>query len=448
MGSGRMMMQQKEIKNIIWDQTAECMSRDQINTIQNQRLRALVARVYSNVPFYRAQMQRMDVTPGDIRTTEDLYKLPFTEKDDLRENYPFGLFAVPQSQIVRIHASSGTTGKPTVVGYTASDIDMWAELMARSLTCAGIDNQAIVQVAYGYGLFTGGLGAHYGAERIGASVIPMSGGNTPKQVMLMQDFGTTAICCTPSYAMVLGEAIQEMGIPLSAFKLNAGVFGAEPWTENTRVRLESMLHISAQDIYGLSEIMGPGVSMECACQQGMHIWEDHFLPEVVDPDTGTPLPYGSQGELVFTTLTKQGLPLIRYRTHDLTVLDPSPCDCGRTHIRMGKLVGRTDDMLIIRGVNVFPSQVEGVLAGISTLSPHFLMVVGTKNNLDTLEIRVEMTPDMMHDTVREVETQEKRIAASVASVIGLNAAIRLVPPGSIPRSEGKSKRVLDERTER
>ena len=390
-------------------------------------------------------MQAIGVMPGDIRGVEDLHKLPFTEKTDLRDNYPFGLFAVPQSQIVRIHASSGTTGKPTVVGYTARDIDTWAELMARSMTCAGITKDSIVQVAYGYGLFTGGLGAHYGAERIGASVIPMSGGNTKKQVMLMQDFGSTALACTPSYAMVLGEAIQEMGIPLSKFKLEAGVFGAEPWTEGARRRIEELLGISAQDVYGLSEVMGPGVSMECPYQQGMHIWEDHFIPEVLDPDTGAPLPYGQQGELVFTTLTKEGLPLLRYRTHDLTVLDPSPCPCGRTHVRMRKLVGRTDDMLIIRGVNVFPSQVEGVLASIPGVTPQFLMVVGTKHNLDTLEIRVELTPEMMSDTVRHIEETEKLIASNIASVLGLNAAIRLVPPGSLPRSEGKSKRVLDER---
>lgn len=432
-------------ENAIWDKTAECMSRDQIRSIQDQKLRILVKRVYADVPFYRAKMQRLGVTPGDIRGIEDLHKLPFTEKEDLRDNYPFGLFAVPQSQIVRIHASSGTTGKPTVVGYTAGDIDMWAELMARSLTCAGVTKHAIVQIAYGYGLFTGGLGAHYGAERIGASVIPMSGGNTQKQIMLMQDFGTTAIACTPSYAMVLGEALQEAGISPSKLKLTSGIFGAEPWTENTRKRLEGLLGISAQDIYGLSEIMGPGVSMECAYQNGMHIWEDHFVPEILDPDTKEPLPYGEQGELVFTTITKEGLPLLRYRTHDLTTLDDSPCACGRTHVRMRKLVGRTDDMLIIRGVNVFPSQVEGVLAGMEALSPHFLMVVGTKNNMDTLEIRIEMTKELMSDTVRGVQEQEKRIAASVSSVLGLTPMIRLVPPESLPRTEGKAKRVLDER---
>ncbi len=434
-----------EKRHIIWDKTAECMPRDQIRALQDQRLATLVKRVYANVPFYRAKMQEAGVTPGDIRGVDDLGKLPFTEKTDLRDNYPFGLFAVPQSQIVRIHASSGTTGKPTVVGYTAGDIDMWAELMARSLSCAGVTRDSVVQVAYGYGLFTGGLGAHYGAERIGASVIPMSGGNTQKQVMLMEDFGSTTIACTPSYAMVIGETIQEMGLPLSKFRLQSGVFGAEPWTEGTRTKLETLLGISAQDIYGLSEIMGPGVSMECACQRGMHIWEDHFVPEILDPDTGAPLPYGSQGELVFTTLTKEGLPLLRYRTHDLTTLDPSPCECGRTHVRMRKLVGRTDDMLIIRGVNVFPSQVEGVLATLPGVSPHFLMVVGTKNNMDTLEIRVEMTPQLMSDTVRGVEEIEKRMASDIASVLGLHATIRLTPPGSIPRSEGKAKRVLDER---
>lgn len=431
--------------NIIWDRTSECMSRDEIIALQGQRLREMVKRVYANVPYYRAKMQEMGVMPGDINTVEDLSKLPFTEKEDLRENYPFGLFAVPQSQIVRIHASSGTTGKPTVVGYTARDIDTWSELMARSMSCAGITRESTVQVAYGYGLFTGGLGAHYGAERIGASVIPISGGNTQKQVMLMQDFGTTAIACTPSYAMVLGETIRDMGIPPESLKLKAGVFGAEPWTEGTRRRIEELLGITALDIYGLSEVMGPGVSMECAEQKGMHIWEDHFVAEVLDPDTGRPLPAGSEGELVFTTLTKEGLPLLRYRTHDLTVLDTAPCACGRTHARMQKLVGRTDDMLIIRGVNVFPSQVEGVLLGMEGVSAHFLIVLSRKNNLDTMEIRVELTPEMMSDAVRHIEELEGRIRQNMASVLGINAKIRLTPPGSLPRHEGKAKRVLDER---
>ncbi|MDR0928288.1 MAG: phenylacetate--CoA ligase [Oscillospiraceae bacterium] len=439
-------MAKKETKHLIWDKTAECMSRDELRAHQDQKLRLLVKRVYANVPFYRAKMHALGVQPGDIRGVEDLHLLPFTEKTDLRDNYPFGLFAVPQSQIVRIHASSGTTGKPTVVGYTAGDIDMWAELMARSLTAAGITKDSIVQVAYGYGLFTGGLGAHYGAERIGASVIPMSGGNTQKQVMLMQDFGSTALACTPSYAMVIGEMVQEMGIPLSNLKMQSGVFGAEPWTEGTRRRIEELLGITAQDVYGLSEVMGPGVSMECPVQEGMHIWEDHFVAEVLNPETGAPMPYGERGELVFTTLTKEGLPLLRYRTHDLTVLDDSPCPCGRTHVRMRKLVGRTDDMLIIRGVNVFPSQVEGVLAALPGVSPHFLMVVDTKNNMDTLELRVELTPEMMSDTVRDVESLQKKMDANLTSVLGLHAAIRLVPPGSIPRSQGKAVRVQDNRS--
>jgi len=435
----------KQRFHAVWDKTSECMSRDQLRDLQNQRLRLLVKRVYADVPFYRGKMHAAGVLPGDIHGVEDLPKLPFTEKTDLRDNYPFGLFAVPQSQVVRIHASSGTTGKPTVVGYTVNDIDMWSELMARSLSAAGVTKNSVVQVAYGYGLFTGGLGAHYGAERIGATVVPMSGGNTRRQVMLMQDFGATTIACTPSYAMVIGEAIQEMGVPLSKFRLQSGVFGAEPWTENIRKRLEALLGISAQDIYGLSEVMGPGVSMECPWQSGMHIWEDHFVPEILDPGTGTAMPYGEEGELVFTTLTKEALPLLRYRTHDLTALDPSPCGCGRTHARMRKLVGRTDDMLIIRGVNVFPSQVEGVLGSLPGVSPHFLMVVGTRNNMDVLEIRVELTREMMSDTVRDIEDLQKRITASVSSVLGLTADIRLSPPGSLPRSEGKAKRVLDER---
>ena len=432
-------------KPVLWDKTAECMSRDALRALQDQRLCALVRRVYANVPFYREKMHRTGIMPGDIRGVDDLHKLPFTEKDDLRDNYPFGLFAVPQSQIVRIHASSGTTGKPTVVGYTANDIDMWSELMARSMSAAGVTRDSVVQIAYGYGLFTGGLGAHYGAERIGASVIPISGGNTRRQVMLMEDFGTTNLACTPSYAMVIGETIREMDIPLSRFKLVSGIFGAEPWTEGVRATLQDLLGITAQDIYGISEIMGPGVSMECHCQRGMHIWEDHFIPEIINSDTGAPLRYREKGELVFTTLTKEGLPLLRYRTHDLTTLDDAPCDCGRTHVRMQKLVGRTDDMLIIRGVNVFPSQVEGVLASMPGISPHFQLVVSTVNSMDKLEVQVEMTRELMSDTVREIEQTEVQIRQNVASVLGLTASIRLMPPGSLPRSEGKAKRVVDER---
>ncbi|MCL1795568.1 MAG: phenylacetate--CoA ligase [Clostridia bacterium] len=432
-------------KPVLWNTAAECMSRDALRALQDQRLCALVRRMYANVPFYRNKMDRIGVLPEDIRCVDDLHMLPFMEKDDLRDNYPFGLFAVPQSQIVRIHATSGTTGKPTVVGYTANDIDMWSELMARSMSAAGVTRDSVVQIAYGYGLFTGGLGAHYGAERIGASVIPISGGNTRRQVMLMEDFGSTNLACTPSYAMVIGETIREMGIPLSRFKLESGIFGAEPWTEGVRAALEDLLGIIAQDIYGLAEILGPGVSMECHCQCGMHIWEDHFIPEIINAETGTPLRYQEKGELVFTTLTKEGLPLLRYRTHDLTTLDDSRCDCGRTHVRMKKLVGRTDDMLIIRGVNVFPSQVEGVLASMPGVSPHFLLYVSTENNMDKLEIQVEMTRELMSDTVREIEQTESQIRQNVASVLGLTASVRLMPTGSLPRTEGKAKRIVDER---
>jgi phenylacetate-CoA ligase len=419
------------------------MPREQLRKLQDERLRDTIKRVYTSVPFYRHKMQEAGIRPGDIRGTDDLHLLPFTNKTDLRDSYPFGLFCAPQEQIVRIHASSGTTGKPTVSGYTARDVDTWGELMARALSCAGVTNRSVVQVSYGYGLFTGGLGAHYGAERIGASVIPMSGGNTKRQIMLMEDFGATALCCTPTYAIVLGEAIRDAGIPLSRFKLRAGVFGAEAWTEGMRAHVQNLLNIRAHDVYGLTEIMGPGVSIECEELAGMHIWEDHFIPEIIDPDTGERLPNGTPGEIVFTTITKEGMPLIRYRTHDLTVLDDTPCPCGRTHVRMRKLTGRTDDMLIIRGVNVFPSQVETALHGIEGIEPQYLLVVDRKNNLDTLEVQVEMAPLLPGDEVRSIERLQKRVESSVASMIGIHADIRLVPSGGLPRSEGKTNRTKD-----
>lgn len=431
------------MSDAMWNPSMETLPREQLRKLQDERLCDTVRRVYASVPFYRHKMQEAGLTPSDIHGVDDLHLLPFTNKSDLRDNYPFGLFAVPQEQIVRIHASSGTTGKPTVVGYTARDIEHWGELMARSLACAGVTRHSTVQVSYGYGLFTGGLGAHYGAERIGASVIPMSGGNTKKQIMLMEDFGATTLCCTPSYATVLGETIREMGIPLSRFKLRSGVFGAEPWTEGMRTYVENLLGIRAHDIYGLSEVMGPGVSMDCAEKSGMHIWEDHFIPEIIDPETGTQLPHGQRGEIVFTTITKEGIPLLRYRTHDLTVLDDSPCSCGRTHVRMRKLTGRTDDMLIIRGVNVFPSQVEAALLDISGVDPQYLLVVDRKNNLDTLEIQVELSPTLVSDQVRHLEQLEHRVHAAIASTLGISADIRLMPSGSIPRSEGKAVRTKD-----
>ncbi|HWR61377.1 MAG TPA: phenylacetate--CoA ligase, partial [Clostridia bacterium] len=374
-----------------WNQTCECMSRDEMTKVQIERLINTVKRVYGNVPFYRSKMQKAGIEPGDIKSLEDLKKLPFTNKQDLRDTYPYGMFAVPMNEIVRIHASSGTTGRPSVVGYTSRDLSAWAEVVARSLYSAGASQESIVQIAYGYGLFTGGLGLHYGAERIGASVIPISGGNTTRQLQIMKDFGTTVLACTPSYALHMAEEIKEMGIDRNELKLKTGIFGAEPWSNNMRKEIEERLGIMAIDIYGLSEIMGPGVSIECTGKCGLHIQEDHFLPEIINPETGEVLPPGTNGELVFTTITKEGLPLIRYRTHDLSSLNYEKCKCGRTLVRMSKVSGRSDDMLIIRGVNVFPSQIENVLLEIGETAPHYLLIVDRVNNLDILEIWVEMS---------------------------------------------------------
>ena len=430
------------MEHMIWNPTMECMPREQLRALQDDRLRDVVRRVYESVPFYRDKMQKLGITPNDIHGVCDIGLLPFTEKQDLRDHYPFGLFAVPQTEIVRIHASSGTTGKPTVVGYTSGDIDRWAEMMARSMYCANIGKHDIVQIAYGYGLFTGGLGAHYGAERVGASVIPISGGNTTRQLMLIQDFGSTALCCTPSYALNLAEALQASGVRRT--KLKSGVFGAEPWTEAMRVKIEEMLGIDAINIYGLSEVMGPGVSVECMCKNGMHIWEDHFLPEIIG-DKGESLPYGERGDLTFTTLTKHGMPLLRYRTHDLCTLTDEPCACGRTHVRMGRVMGRTDDMLIIRGVNVFPSQVEHALLQVEGIVPQYQIVVDRQNNLDTLEVQVELSPEFMSDTIKDMETLEARIVNSIAAHALVHATVKLCQPGTLPRSEGKAKRVTDKR---
>ena len=430
---------------MIWNAHYECMEREELRKLQGERLQAMVEKVYFNVPFYRLKLQEKGIEPGDIRTIDDLQKLPFTTKQDLRDNYPFGLFAVPQQEIVRLHASSGTTGKSTVVGYTHNDILMWSEVVARSLTMAGVTKSDIIQVAYGYGLFTGGLGLHYGAEKIGASVIPISGGNTKKQLQLMEDFGSTAIACTPSYAAYLGEALAEEKIDRKNIKLKAGIFGAEPWTEEMRAQIERLLGLKAYDIYGLSEVIGPGVSMECQCQKGMHIFEDHFIPEIIDPETGDLLPYGELGELVFTTVTKEAMPLVRYRTRDLTRLHAETCQCGRTLVRMEKCVGRSDDMLIIRGVNVFPSQIESVLLEMSETKPHYLLVVDRENNLDTIEIQVEVEEQFFSDEVKDLEDLRRRIHANIASLLGLSASIRLVEPGTIERSMGKAQRVVDKR---
>lgn len=428
-----------------WNPTYECMSRDEMTRVQNERLVNTVKRIYHNVPFYRDKMQKAGLEPGDIKSIEDLKKLPFTYKQDLRDNYPYGLFAVPLSEIVRIHASSGTTGKPTVVGYTRRDIDTWAEVMARTLVCAGASKESFIQVAYGYGLFTGGLGVHYGAERIGASVIPISGGNTKRQIQIMKDFGTTILACTPSYALYMAEEMEEMGIKKEELKLKAGVFGAEPWSYSMRREIEERLGIMAIDIYGLSEVIGPGVASECECQNGLHIPEDHFIPEIIDPETEEVLPPGEKGELVFTTITKEGLPLIRYRTRDLSSLTYEKCDCGRTCVRMSKVMGRTDDMLIIRGVNVFPSQVESVLLEFGETSPHYLLIVDRVDNLDMLEIWVEMTQNLFSDEVRKIEDVEKKIRREIESALGISAKVRLVEPKTIERSEGKAKRVIDKR---
>ncbi|NLT50717.1 MAG: phenylacetate--CoA ligase [Ignavibacteria bacterium] len=423
----------------------ETADRQQLTELQSKRLVKMVERIYNNVPFYKQKFKEKGIEPGDIKSIDQLKHLPFTIKSDLRDNYPFGLFTVPQSEIVRLHASSGTTGKPTVVGYTRNDINTWSEVVARSLTMAGITKNDIIQVAYGYGLFTGGLGLHYGAERVGASIIPISGGNTKKQLQLMQDFGSTAIACTPSYAAYLAESIIKEGIPQEKIKLRAGIFGAEPWTEEMRQQIEKMMHIKAYDIYGLSEIIGPGVSMECQHQCGSHIFEDHFIPEIINPETLEVLPYGELGELVFTTVTKEAMPLLRYRTRDLTRLHPEKCACGRTLVRMEKCLGRSDDMLIIRGVNVFPSQVESVLLEMSETTPHYQMIVTRENNLDELEIKVEVDDQFWSDEIKILEGLKKRIHHNISSVLGINAQIKLVEPNTIERSEGKAKRVIDNR---
>lgn len=429
---------------MIWNEYIECMSRDERANLQSERLRKMVERLYSNVPFYRKKFQEAGISPADIKGIEDLPKLPFTYKQDLRDNYPFGLFAVPQSEIVRIHASSGTTGKQTVVGYTRKDLDMWSECVARALTSVGVSKKDIVQVGYGYGLFTGGLGLHYGVEKIGASVIPISGGNTHRQVQMMQDLKSTTLACTPSYALYLAEALKEKNA-LDSLKLQRGIFGAEPWTEEMRSQIQQKLNIKAFDIYGLSEIMGPGVSCECEHQCGMHIAEDHFIAEIIDPVTLQPLPWGEVGELVFTTITKEGLPLLRYRTRDLTSITIEKCECGRTTARMFKCKGRTDDMLIIRGVNVFPTQVESVLCEMREVSPHYQLIVDNKNNLDTLEVHVEVDEQFFSDEIRQMEMLSKKIKSQIEKTLGISVIVKLVEPKTIERSEGKSKRVIDKR---
>lgn len=430
---------------MIWNEHIETADREKLRAIQSERLAQMVERIYFNVPFYRKKLQEKGIEPGDIKSVDQLKDLPFTTKADLRDNYPFGLFTVPQNEIVRLHASTGTTGKPTVVGYTRRDIQTWSEVVARSLTMAGVGKTDIMQIAYGYGLFTGGLGIHYGAEKVGASVIPISGGNTKKQLQLMVDFGSTVLACTPSYAAFLGESLEKEGFSTKDIKLKVGIFGAEPWTNELRKQIESLLNIKAFDIYGLSEVIGPGVSMECECQNGMHIFEDHFIPEIIDPETLEVLPYGELGELVFTTVTKEAMPLLRYRTRDLTRLHAEKCSCGRTLVRMEKCVGRSDDMLIIRGVNVFPSQIESVLLEMSETTPNYQLVVERENNLDTLTVNVEINNQFWSDEIRELENLKKQISHNITSIIGVHAKINLVEPMSIARSEGKAQRVIDKR---
>ena len=428
---------------MIWNETKECMSRDELSALQSKRLSKLVDYVYHNVEFYRKKMQAIGLLPADIKSIEDITKLPFTTKDDLRDNYPFGLFAVPQSEIVRVHASSGTTGKATVVGYTRRDIDIWAECVARCLTMSGVNRHDVIQVAYGYGLFTGGLGAHYGAEKIGATVVPMGTGNSKKLTTMMIDFGATAIACTPSYLLHLTELLEAED-KVKDLKLKYAICGAEPWTEKMHQDIERRLGISAHDIYGLSEVMGPGVACDCSFHKGLHVCEDHFYPEILTADL-KPQKEGETGELVFTTLTKEGLPLLRYRTKDLTSIDYKTCECGRTSARISRFKGRVDDMLIIRGVNVFPSQVESALVDVEEVSPHYMIIVDRVNNLDTLEIQVEVNPKFYTDEIRGIEALTKKISHVLSQALGLNPKVKIVEPQTLTRSEGKAVHVVDKR---
>ena len=434
------------MSTIYWEEEIETLPRAGLESIQLKRLQTLVKRVYKTVEPYRKKMDKAGVKPEDIKSLADLQKLPFTVKDDLRDNYPFGMFTVPMENVVRVHASSGTTGKPTVVGYTEKDIDTWASLMARALACAGGTKGDMVQNAYGYGLFTGGLGVHYGAEKLGATVIPVSGGNTKRQITIMQDFGSTMLTATPSYALNLAETMESMGVDPASLSLKVGIFGAEPWSENMKEEVERKLNLKAVDIYGLSEVIGPGVAMECLeSSRGMHVFEDHFLPEIIDPDTGEVLPPGEKGELVFTTLTKEAFPVIRYRTKDISSLHYDTCGCGRTLVRMDKVTGRTDDMLIIRGVNVFPSQVEHVLVGIEGVEPHYQIIVEREGTLDVMSVEVEVSDSVFSDEIKELEQLTRRITRDIKDILGVTCKVKLVNPRSIKRSEGKAQRVIDKR---
>ncbi len=431
---------------MIYNEEYETMPREALEAIQLKRLQTTVARVYNTVPFYKKRFDEVGVKVDDVSSLDDLRRLPFTYKDNLRDSYPFGMFTVPMDDVVRIHASSGTTGKPTVVGYTARDIQTWSELMARTLMAGGATSGDMIHNAYGYGLFTGGLGFHYGAEKLGASVIPISGGNTKRQVMIMTDFGPTILTCTPSYALLIAEVAEEMGVDFREFNFKAGIFGAEPWSEQMREEIERKLNIKAMDIYGLSEIIGPGVSVECIeAQNGLHIFEDHFIPEIIDPDTEEVLPYGTPGELVFTTITKEAFPVIRYRTRDISVLYPETCRCGRTIVRMGRVQGRSDDMLIIRGVNVFPSQIESVIMEIDGIEPYYQLEVTRESRLDTLTVKVEVNENVFSDEVKNLQNMERKLERNIKEMLSVSAQVKLVEPKSIQRSEGKAVRVIDKR---
>jgi len=429
-----------------YNEEFETLPRPALEALQLKRLKSMLERVYCNVPFYKEKLANMGVRPDSLKSLEDLRRLPFTVKQDMRDAYPYALFSAPMEDIVRIHASSGTTGKPTVVGYTRKDIEIWSELMARSFVSAGVHRGDIIHNSYGYGLFTGGLGAHYGAEKLGASVIPMSGGNTKRQILIMKDFGSTVLTCTPSYSLYLAEAAREEGVDFRSLSLRVGIFGAEPWSESMRTEIEEKLNLSAIDIYGLSEIMGPGVAIECQeAKCGLHIWEDHFIPEIINPETGEPVPEGDKGELVITTITKEGIPLLRYRTRDITSMTYEPCTCGRTHARIARMSGRSDDMLIIRGVNVFPSQIESILMRIEGVEPHYLLIVDRKGNLDTLEVQVEVDERLFSDEIKHLQAMAGAIEKEIKDLLSLTCKVRLVEPKTIMRSEGKAKRVIDNR---
>lgn len=428
-----------------WDKESECMDLKELQKIQKERLVATVKRIYESVPYYAEKMKKAGVVPEDISGIEDLHKLPFTYKNDLRDNYPFSTFAVSMENVVRVHASSGTTGKQTVVGYTAADIVTWSECMARAFYNVRVTNKDIIHIAYGYGLFTGGIGVHYGAEKIGATVVPVSVGNTKRQIQLMKDFGATVLCCTPSYALHLAEEMEEQGVDKDELKLRVGIFGAEPWSEEMRKQIEDKLGIKAYDIYGLSEIMGPGVSMDCEKQQGLHIASDHFIAEIINPVTGELLKEGETGELVFTCITKEALPLLRYRTRDLSSLCSEKCSCGRTSTRMEKVKGRSDDMLIIRGINVFPSQIESVLLQFGEVEPQYMIYVDRIDNQDIMEVQIEMTARLFSDEIKKIEELEEKLNKEIQHTLGISAKVRLVEPKTIERSEGKAKRVIDKR---